>query len=109
MFDRYSEEGDAFDDDWFEAFFDRAREDSEPVMLFIEWDNETDSGNYSSGDEAETIWLLSDDGFRAFWAESTSRGVQGPFPEVEDAARALGYDPAQFPPPPPDEEEGEDE
>ena len=108
LFDRYSEEGDALDDDWFESLFTRCKDDCDPVPLDIYWDGETDSGNYASGDEAEIIWELSDGGFKAYWAESSTGGAQGPFGDVDGAVRALGYDPAEFPPEPPKDEDEEE-
>lgn len=102
LFDRYAEQEDTFGDDWFESFFINAHERGDPAWIDLEWCNETDSGNFSSGDESEKFFKLSDNGFEAHWTESTFRGLQGPFEDYDEAVKSLGYDPATFPPNPPD-------
>ena len=102
LFERYAQEGAVCDDDWFESFFESVRQRDDPMQFNIYWDNETDCGNFASGDEAEKIFDLSDNGFEVFWIESTFRGAQGPFEDLDGAVKALGYDPASFPPPTPD-------
>ena len=102
LFERFAEKGDVCDNDWFETFVKNAREHGDPAWLDIDWQNETDSGNFSSGDESELLLSLSDKNFEAYWTESTFNGIQGPFEHYDEAVKALGYDPASFPPPTPD-------
>jgi hypothetical protein len=105
FFERYREDGDTCDDEWFDAFFEQALENGHPVDMDIEWENESDSGNFASGDESETLFSFTDSGFTCYWTQSTFSGSQGPFEKYDEAVLALGYDPAAFPPDPPEKED----
>ena len=99
FFERYAEDDDTFDDDWFDAFFDNASMHGYPAWMDIDWDHETDCGNVASGDQSETLFSFSDAGFDAYWTRSTFNGLQGPFETYKEAVESLGYDPESFPPP----------
>ncbi len=105
FFDCYAADDDGFDDEWFEAFFENAYSNGDPAWIDIDWDNETNSGNFASGDEEEMLYLFSDEGFVAYWTRSTFNGLQGPFETYDEAVVALGYDPASFPSDPPESDE----
>jgi hypothetical protein len=108
FFERYAEQDETLDEGWFEAFFEEAFRSGHPAEMDIEWDNETDSGNFASGDESERIFSFSDEELVTYWTQSSFNGVQGPFEKYDEAVEALGYDSASFPPPPPEpEEDGE--
>lgn len=77
--------------DWPDLYFEsRGRE------LDILFSSETDSGNFASGDEAEKILSESAGGETFYWAATSSAGGMGPFATLEEAIRALGYDPETF-------------
>jgi hypothetical protein len=96
LFLRYADEGDIYGDEWFDIFFENASENGCPVRIDLEWAYDTDSCNFSSGDDGERIYSLSDNSFRAFWIATSAGGVQGPFSDYDGAVTALGYDPESF-------------
>ena len=103
LFERFGDEGEVLDEEWYEDFMDNARSLSN--FFQIDWSNATDSGNYSSGDEHEAIYTLNEEGLNLFWSRTSTGGFQGPFDDYDDAIIALGYDPKNFPPPTEDEED----
>lgn len=109
LFERYAEEDDTCDDEWFEAFFEKAHEYGDPAWIDVDWDRETDCGNSASGDESETLYSFRDGDFWAYWTRSTSNGLQGPFQTHHEAVESLGYEPGSFPPPEPDDEEDDED
>lgn len=97
LFERFSNEGDVLDDQWYEDLMNNPS--SLGNVFDIDWSNTTDSGNYSSGDEHEAIYTLNKDGLNLCWSQTSSGGFQCPFDHYDDAIIALGYDPKNFPPP----------
>ena len=92
-FDRHSAEGETFNDEWFQSYFD----ENEPLMD-VECRGETDCGNFSSGDESFTIYSSGDLRMSAFWGTNSWGSIMGPFETFAEVANALGYDPESFPP-----------
>ncbi|MDA9337468.1 hypothetical protein N9Q98_00015 [bacterium] len=84
-------EEEPFTDDWAIDYFEKYSD-----RLDIEHSGETDSGNFSSGDEVEYIYSQRHEDEVFYWIATSSGGPQGPFPEIDAAISALGYDPKTF-------------
>jgi hypothetical protein len=91
LFEKYAEEGEELSDEWLEDFFEKSLR-GHPYWTDIEWEHQTDSNNFQSGDEAEFIYRFGDPDISAFWVQSSTGGLLGPFPDHDSAARALGYE-----------------
>jgi len=77
--------------DWAFLYFERRGRD-----MGVVYSGETDSENFASGDDAEKIFSESAGGETFYWAGSSTSGGMGPFATLEEAIRALGYDPETF-------------
>ena len=98
LFQKYAEDGDHFGDEWFDKFFENSCGSDGHDLIYVDWLNETNCKNYSSGDESEKLLKLDDREISAHWIETTYKGVQGPFASYDRAVEALGYRPDCFPP-----------
>lgn len=87
----FAEDDEPFTDDWAIDYFEKYSE-----QLDIEYSGETDSANFSSGDDAEYIFSESVDGETFYWIATSTGGPQGPFANPDGAISALGYDPKTF-------------
>lgn len=90
-FDIFSEEDDVFSEDW--VLDHVAAQQDELDVVFS---GQTNSGNPACGDEAETIYEQSEGGHSFFFVESSTGGFRGPFIDLNDSIRALGYNPDRF-------------
>ena len=89
-FEIYGEEKDKFSDDWALNYFERSGVEDD---MNLEYRNETDSGNFSCGDEAELIYSQMIDDLKIYWIQTSSGGASGPFLKANEAIEALGYSP----------------
>lgn len=89
-FEIYRNKKDVFSGDWVIDYFDRRGATAE---MDLEYSNETDSGNYSCGEEAEMIYSQMIDAQRIYWILTSTGGPRGPFLTADEAIEALGYYP----------------
>ena len=106
FFEAYAEHGESSTDEWFEAFFNRAFNDGDPVELEIEWESHADTKKVPEGVDSEKLLSFDDGDGISYWTLSSLSGSQGPFERRKEAIEALGYDPDEFPP---ESAEAEDE
>jgi hypothetical protein len=95
FFEKYATEGDVQNCDWFEEFFEKAYGNG---WINTDWSNETDSDNFSCGDDYEEL-LEFDGELAAYWIRTSCGGLSGPFVDMDEAISALGYNPKNWPPP----------
>lgn len=86
----YRNKKDVFSGNWVIDYFDRGDATAE---MDLEYSNETDSGSYSCGDEAEMIYSQMIDAQRIYWILTSTGGPSGPFLTANEAIEALGYYP----------------
>jgi hypothetical protein len=87
----FAANGEPFDEDWHHQYFENYSDD-----LDVEYSGETNSDNYASGDESETIYSQKHQDEQFFWICTSSGGFQGPYNNIDQAISALGYDPEKF-------------
>ena len=87
----FAEDEEPFNEDWAIDYFEKYSDE-----LDIEHSGETDSGNSSSGDDAEYIYSQRAGDEIFYWIATSTGGPQGPYSNVDDAISALGYDPKAF-------------
>ena len=87
----FAEDKEPFTEDWAIDYFEKYSD-----RLDIEHSGETDSGNSSSGDDAEYIYSQRHDSENFYWISTSAGGPQGPYTNLDDAISALGYDPKTF-------------
>jgi hypothetical protein len=91
-FATYSRRGQKFSEDWAYDYFD-----TKPYSkMDLEYSNETDSGNFACGDEAEYIYSQPLGRRSVYWAFTSSGGPSGPYLHVDEAIASLGYSPAKL-------------
>ena len=89
-FEIYRNKKDVLSGDWVIDYFDRR---GATAQMDLEYSNETDSGNYSCGDDAEMIYSQMIDEQKIYWIKTSTGGPSGPFLTADEAIKALGYYP----------------
>ncbi len=88
-FKAYRRKGQSYSEDWVSDYFNRRPYSG----MDIEYSNETDSGNFSCGDEAEIIYSQPVGNLTIYWVQTSTGGPSGPFRVINEAIEALGYSP----------------
>ena len=90
-FKDYHKKGYVFSENWARDYFDRHPTPS--MEMDTEYSNETDSGNFSCGDEAERIYSQPVGALTIYWVQTSTGGASGPYRVINEAIEALGYSP----------------